>query len=714
MCVWSSKMIFLIVLCKVILAVYSNSIVINNSTLLEEYLCNHVLMSETELIITSSIDYEITVDRFCMVQNITNVVISSDSPSTQVNIVCRHSKIGLGFFNAMNLMIQGIVFIDCGAEISLPNNVFVATNESILHIGPHQRAVLFFSHCRNTSVTNLNIVGHFYGFCILSMNAFDLFKIHNLLIQNDHKNPSQCVQTSSNFSCSGSGLAFVSIETNFENSNNLSCEDNNHSCMYLFIFNVTIHNASNFYSYKNSFLDIYSRWNNSNPIVSGTGLTILLNSNKYSIISAITTLSISGSNASHAGGVLIFYCNTQLFHEFIMSDLHLENNSIGLNDIATSPAITCLFSSRYDQTWIANMTSTFNIQDSYFVNNKGYLGGGLLVMAPAFSHVNVVFYITTCTFVGNRVTVSGSAIHFGVSIMRNNDRVFSVEVADMNAHENSDLNGMYGVSVVSFSSAQFNSLKFERCLFTHNIGSAIEVYSTTVVIFRSFICRNNTSNKGSCLLLKGTSFIRFYKNVSLILEGNTALTSGGAIYSNYIGGPSDACTILPGGKQVSVVTNGNSALFDGNDMKISNLYNCTIFDYDRGILFAQDNFKFFLNFMNYHPKDPKAIVSRTTKLLICNPNISSEVTIYSGVTIQLSVMAVDAGAHPVYTTVTVSFYPYDNQKWRLEEINFYNIYSQNSCNNTLNITITVDGIANRSNGFLVLMVLLTEAMDSWC
>ena len=694
-------MIFLIIFSSVILTVCSKSVVIiNNNSTLEKYLCQDQLKSETELIVISSVDYEINVEKFCMVQNIVNVNISSDSSSSQVNIICRHNRIGLGFFNTTNLSIQNFAFRNCGAEITLSANVFQATNMSILYIGPHQRSVLLFSHCSGTYIKHVNIEGPYYGFGILSINAFNQFAIDNLVIKNNRKNP-HCVQTNRNFSCSGSGIAFVFIDTNFSKSSNAKC------CMYLYISNVTIQNVSNFYSYKNSLLNTYSQWTNDSAIMSGTGLTILLCSNMHSIISTITELYISGSSASHAGAVLIFFYNTHLFHHFVVSDVHLENNTISLNEVATSPAMTFLFSSQYNQKLIANRTSSLNIINSYFSNNKGYLGAGLLVSAPPFSYVNANFYIFLCTFVNNKAAVSGSAIYFGASIMKRDERKFAIRIGNINAHGNGDLNGMYSVSVISLSSVR-TVVHFLHCNFTQNVGSAIEVYSSTIEIFHSFTCLNNTSNKGSCILLKGDSFVRFYENSSIILKYNRALISGGAVYSNNMGGPSDMCTILPGGNQVFVTTEGNSALFDGDDMKISNLYNCTIFVLAKGIIVSQDNMKFFLKFMNYRPKDSKAIVSRASQLCVCNPNISEAIgfNIYSGVTIQLPVKAVDAGNHPVYTTATVSFYTNDNTKWTLGEVHFYNLYS-NLCN-SVNITITVDGLAHESEGFFVLQATETH------
>ena len=688
-------MIFLIVITNLITIVCSNVMQINDSLTLEKYLCHDQLKSEMNLIVSSLINYEIVIKKFCVIQNISNVSISSDSLNTQVNITCRQGQSGFGFFNTTNLTIQGFSFTNCGAAIHLPTNVFQVTNRSILYIGPHQWSVLIFSHCSHTTMKNMNIEGHYYGFGILAINMHILFEIENLHIRNNEKSQ-HCIQTNSNFSCSGSGLAFVFLESDLIQSNR--------NKTFLIFNNVNIQSVSNFYSIKDSLLNFYGQLRNASPILSGTGLTILLCSNQYSVVTAVLGLNVTRSKASHAGALLIFYCNTHLIHPFLLRNLFFDSNSISLNEAAASPSITYLFSSQYKKNQIrfAKIDSPTTIIDSYFANNEGYKGSGLLVKASAFSHVNALIQLFNCSFIGNRAMATGSAIHFEDSIMRSIGRSLRITLSSVNAHNNSDLNGTYGVSVFSFLSAQ-TKFHLEWCNFTQNNGSVIEAHSSIIAIAHSFICQNNTSNKGGCIQLKGSSFIELVENASIILEYNTALISGGAIYSDDKGGPTDTCTILIDGKQAFVTAKGNSALFDGDDMKLSNLYNCTIYEVYRQIISSRDNLKFFLNFMNYHPKNPNAIVSRVNKLNACYWNISQAVgfIIYSGVSIHIPVLAVDAGNHPVYTTATVSLCPSDGHTWTLEGVNFYNLYSNTRCN-ILNVTIIVDATTTDSKGFFEL------------
>ncbi len=72
------------------------------------------------------------------------------------------------------------------------------------------------------------------------------------------------------YSCSGSGLSFVFLNTGFPIMNT------NDS---LVLYNVSIHKVSNYFSFPDSFLSLYS--NVSTPILSGTGLSVMMCCNSH-------------------------------------------------------------------------------------------------------------------------------------------------------------------------------------------------------------------------------------------------------------------------------------------------------------------------------------------------------------------------------------------------------------------------------------------------
>ena len=129
-------MTLLIMLLINAVTILSTSVNINDSVTLEQYLCYNVMQSNTDLVISSSVvQYNISIDSFCWIQNTSNVRISSDSRTLPVNVVCHEGQSGFGFFNMTNLTMQGIVFVNCGAEISLPKNVLHFPTSRVCTLG---------------------------------------------------------------------------------------------------------------------------------------------------------------------------------------------------------------------------------------------------------------------------------------------------------------------------------------------------------------------------------------------------------------------------------------------------------------------------------------------------------------------------------------------------------------------------------------------------
>ena len=92
-----------------------------------------------------------------MVQNVSNVTITSESSVVPAKITCSDNWNGFGFHNTTNLTLCGLLFLHCGGEITLPYSVQQFTKNSKVFIGPHQRAVLLFINCLNTTIHNVSM-----------------------------------------------------------------------------------------------------------------------------------------------------------------------------------------------------------------------------------------------------------------------------------------------------------------------------------------------------------------------------------------------------------------------------------------------------------------------------------------------------------------------------------------------------------------------------
>ena len=204
------ELITFLVLILAQLTVYSNKINIKNGSALDYYLCNDGIQSGMTIMLSSVVDYVMPKQSFCIVQNVSNVIITSESSVVPAKITCSNNWSGFGFYNTTNLTLCGLVFLHCGGEITLPFNVQQFTNNSNVFIGPHQRAVLLFSNCINTTVHNVSIQGPYHGFGMLFNNALGQTEIAHVNVSNNLREQiCTTISTSKNYSCSGSGIVFV-------------------------------------------------------------------------------------------------------------------------------------------------------------------------------------------------------------------------------------------------------------------------------------------------------------------------------------------------------------------------------------------------------------------------------------------------------------------------------------------------------------------------
>ena len=643
------------------------------------------------LVLSSTVNYSLLNNSFCIVQNSTDITITSSLSNRPAHIVCNHGdNSGFGFFNVSNLRLLGLTLIHCGGEIKIPANVKNFTNISDLYIEPHQRAVILISHCRTVMVQKVSVYGLYFGFAVLMVNALGTYNMTNIAVSNTEKiNECRNVNTSVDFSCSGSGIVFVYMPNNFS----VGTEH-----VMLFLSSVRLYNNSNFYSFKESIADKYTSLVFKAPIVSGAGLTFIFFSNVHLVQVWVTELNASNNTASHAGAVLMIYIYARAIQRVYMALVHIQNNSVAPTSISHSPGLTFITLQTFEMA--GQNHSHIVITSSYFVSNHGYKGGAILFLSVPQTKVNMQFELNDCVFINNVALLSGSAVHIEPLKLAKLGGFFHIRFTSVEAIGNGHTNKRNNrdVSVFSFILAgSFFVVESSRLI--GNIGSAIEVYGSVIQISGFFVCTNNTSTMGSCILLKGISLLMFHKTLHATVSGNNALLSGGAIFAEGLEVPSDTCTIaLDSADRTLMTFSSNTALLDGHDVKISNLYGCTTVGFKNSNLS-----KLYSKIFQFTPKTPISMSSRVEKLVIC-----SDVTdhayyytsiIHSGQTIFVPLRAVDAVGNPVYTTVVGYVFAYSRHKWQIIGENYHNVYAD-TCN-VLNFTIVSQ---TEESGFGELMI----------
>ena len=154
--------------------------------------------------------------------------------------------------------------------------------------------------------------------------------------------------------------------------------------------------------------------------------------------------------------------------------------------------------------WYGNDQGNLYVDSSIFVGNNGVLGSALAIIQieqPIFQN-------------GTLLTVHLANLKFEKNKYNN-------KAAQVNGYT-SELR----FTVIVFS---LNSITFNNCNFTDNVGSALGIYDSYVTFTGQNRFVNNTSIYGGALLLVNNGFILLHLDSQMIFIDNHAEISGGAI-----------------------------------------------------------------------------------------------------------------------------------------------------------------------------------------
>ncbi len=659
--------------------------------LMDYYFCQNGLQSDTTLMLLPSTNHTVSFNKFCMLQNVTNVTIKG---SGHVLISCIGKGSGFGFFNTTNLHIENLSFIGCGSEIQLPPNVKQFTNQSDIYIGPGQKAVMLFSHCRNTSLISVTITGQYKGIAVLLINEYG----HATTVSNvsvARKVICQNAVSLSDFSCAGGGIVFVYIETE------MSLEIRN---VKLTISNLKFARISQLFMTDTNIADFFSPSYPRSPILSSSGLTLIISSNKHSLNVSFHQIKIFNNYNTHIGAMLVVYHRTLLAHNIVLTGLNITENYLipyfGRN--AISAGLSFLVSGQKEGSAtnrVSSSRSTITITESVFLSNYASRGVAMLYLAQPFSYVNMDVHIKNCTFFHNSVTVSGSAMYIETSRIKYKDTppsILNILLSEVQAMNNrfwssnfeNDKQYHYGVPVFSFN--DITKVTVNDCQIFNNNGSAIQVYNTILEIQNSFRCDNNTSINGGCLQLQGLSLLQLTETTNAVFVGNKALVSGGAIYGDILGIHTDVCTIQPYAGiskfKYPLVFESNRAHLDGDDVKITNIYDCLLlFNKTLQEQILKNDFTFYRKIFHLQNNNSNSISGKEYVIEICKNTMPIR-SYFSGQTVILPTSVLDRARQPVSAQILATIYTFSTYSIQLTSEAYHSLYPT-ECN-ILNFTMT--------------------------
>ena len=693
----------LVALCLLVLCESSTITINSNSALgMEYYLCNdtNMLESNTTIEVSSGIHY-LPEGPMCRIENLTDLTIRGVDGSGEASLViCQgdHDIVlrGFFFFNVTNLLIENILFTNCGTTI--PNDLPAGTNDTYVYFGPGHKAVFLFSHCTDVRLENL-LLDRNFGFGVVGINLMGATELSHVTIQNtDNTRHLLCGGfVATDLSCSGSGAAFVyaddAITTAFGENATLN------------ITNALFENNTNFIPPQHFlplYLDVRSAFQTTPVILSGAaGLSISVGQLEYHVnVHIVDTSTIN--NDGDVGGMFLFWYNS------IRNSIFNIENSVFINNRATGSGIgggmlvsLPLFMDQLNSfpEYPDDIFDILYIRGTTFHSNIADQGGGIYIHITPQNVTDYRITIENTTFSKN-IASAGSAI--GAASIHSTlvTKATHILLEDVVAYGNTFQEAIFIGSDTIESSAVFVFFQINNLTITGKHDRGSKFYNNTPgvvlasggnVFLRGHVTfEDNFGFNGGALSLYDNSLLFFHEGSRLQFTRNRALRYGGAIYSNTLAtGIADACVIQIIGPSRIIGTSeinlldidvqfaNNSAGEAGNSIHANPIYMCgyipeasisatTVFENQNEVYSA------IFNFSSTVDNGIRDLTSVPMRVCVCNQTEFSEVfceeqiqivsvNIIPGRTFTMYLVAIDQVGTPVTSLLYVEVEGSDNQ-----------------------------------------------------
>ena len=622
---------------------------------LEYYLCNKssISLNDTTLLLSNG-NHTISNGTSCTVNNVHNLLITSETPNVPAIVTCKRSversftSRGFVFVFGTNLTLSNIVFMNCGGIIDerlLYNFNRTSTNQSLHEL----QTVLLFLHSTNVRLHDITIVEYF-GYAVLAINVLELIQLDNIIITNSGlyeqnvQEVNACSNVGSHF-CSGSGVFIIyngQVASNNDieviiNSGNISFNKNNPPNNYKL---DTIQQYPDVIFSHAGGLSIYS--------INFTAPLRLYVNNTYFVnnIGGATSVIIQGTTFTALYDQCIFSSNKGGSYRSQGLGLTVLIDTV-VQDITNEPIVT--------------------ITNSVFQGHRGaQVGSGLIIQISNSNIYNLLLKNVSCY--NNEAYVTGDCMHIECKGSFCSENTI-LQLYGIKAHENGALSpsDTSVISLQQFKEVNFYGLKPKETMFTNNRGSAIFCSSCNLYLYGYIEFIDNNAVVGAALRLLSDSTIYFTQRLNVKFIRNTVYTAGGAIYIVDENKLRPDCAIQFQMEKQFVYTTypppdinltfiDNSAMLTGHSLFGHHIYNCS---HVPSTNFIMDPLKLpDLYEQVFNITSNLDVSSVPTGLCICNetegkgPQCINDktvnITTCPGKTFNISILSVDSIFNPTY------------------------------------------------------------------
>ena len=629
----------------------------SDSKTLQYYLCSNgslLLNSDTVLILSTAVPHYLVPGPFCLVKNINNITIASNSSVKPAHIICHNEIVptrGIGFINISGLYLYNLHIHQCGGIL----NTAITSNNTWLYFPIGLSAVLLLHHCNELHVSNVSIDGGYYGYAIISIDVHGETLFYNITVTDSIVCTSQQLKLVSPF-CSGSGLLFLFIDES----------DKLQSGQSLLIKSSTISRNVNQYLWGQNPIDILQFGVQQVPVFGAGGLTILFigSSYKYGHV-ILESNNVSSNSGNIAGGCLVLFFNTMsptipnLIFNTTPSIVNFYSNSVTGSYRARGGGVAIYVITRTIPTIETSLTITFN-QIKFLNNTSGYYGGAVFIQLSHASPVVATIYFIETIWFYNEATFGGSSLYIEANKhvpLTDDSYNISVLLSDIYVRNHRQLYSLdkkvYDViigSIFEFHNIDSISIKQQTFgnHFYHNNQPVLVVVNSDLFIQGKVFFLHNLTKISSIIRLESLSHVTFQAPAFIRFEGKNNFPPAGAITA--LGQPYSVYTDCPLIFQPNATHN---ITIDFPPIKLKGLY----LVYSDGLQHCKLEHMYplhkYLNKISSPPTGLQLCDLRTGQVM--NNNTNHKIHTYPGKLIKLSIVAMDFQGQPTLAKLFMYF-----------------------------------------------------------
>ena len=648
----------------------SENIQFNTPHSFDDYLRNvlvgHVELhiSKIEFVLNSSVVHSLSTNlsAACTIASVT-IISSSESHAVIECDNSAHRQTGF-VFSECTVEIQSVAFVGCGFPlVNMRLDLIQAINSSLFKYSADHATILLCIGCTRFDLINVTFNSS-VGFSAITINlASGGFQS---IIVADNKN-----------TLSGSGVLLHFNDAAVQSTVGL--------------------NDLNFHNIVSSSAVMHDN------IISSTadGLTVLFIESNQPVNVVITKATFSRISGT---SILIFHYNTMT--SFVSVTNVLFDGSASSNNAINAGAASLRVYWQYTVSG-DNPVTPVTINDVSFLNHSGL-------------HQPLAIKVDKSLFT---ITIHLVNVSFSNNVLSN-----CMDVADLHGRLNLCIENMVavnnGMSMYSDSVLRLSHVAnvsfFGNSRFDRNLGSVIYGWNTKIHLYDKLLFKNNVGYSGAGIKAMGRSVIHLHSKLSAVFDGNYALVSGGAIFTQTSSLKSPPPCAFQADSVVRPLLSftQNVAFISGSAVYAQPIYNCTLHDGNDSPTKASEIQQLMVfGLPSSHPSAQQNLSTIASYIQVSldggfKNGSDSLRRFFPGEKISLNIKSLDARERFVHSTVLVYFMsPIGDKVW-LGNASSYYYYQFDVRENEVGLTIETEIHTNKRGLFNTSIVFVSEVDSS--